>query len=74
MAQARIENTVIVKQSENYSYVVCSANTFGKNLMYTRQNKKPNTNTNTNAKTNIKNAQAQTQTQARTNTQTPTQR
>jgi len=24
---------VIVKQSENYSYVVCSANTFGKNLM-----------------------------------------
>ena len=24
---------IIVKQSENYSYVVCSANTFGKNLM-----------------------------------------
>ena len=24
---------VIVKQSENYSYIVCSANTFGKNLM-----------------------------------------
>ena len=24
---------VVVKQSENYSYVVCSANTFGKNLM-----------------------------------------